>query len=86
VTTLCIGLGIANLVTVRGTSKVPVVLAAVQNSFSTLGAVSYSGGSCGVDETNGVISAPGVEEDSQSFEHRAVRRGLFHQLRGGRGG
>ncbi len=61
-TTLCIGLGIANLVTVRGTSKVPVVLAAVQNSFSTLGAVSYSGGSCGVDETNGVISAPGVKK------------------------
>ena len=36
--------------------------AAQVNSYSTFGTVSYSAGSCGVDDTAGVVSAPGVKK------------------------
>ena len=38
------------------------VRAAQTNSYSTLGTVSYDGGSCGVDEPAGVVSAPGIKK------------------------
>ena len=38
-----------------------VATAAVTNSFSTFGQVSYSPGNCGVDDTNSVMVAPGVK-------------------------
>ena len=36
--------------------------AAQVNSYSTFGTVSYSAGSCGVDETAGIVSAPGIKK------------------------
>ena len=36
--------------------------AAQVNSYSTFGTVSYGAGSCGVDETTGVVSSPGVKK------------------------
>lgn len=36
--------------------------AAQVNSYSTFGTVSYGAGTCGVDETAGVVSAPGVKK------------------------
>jgi hypothetical protein len=36
--------------------------AAQVNSYSTFGTVSYGAGSCGVDGTDGVVSAPGVKK------------------------
>jgi hypothetical protein len=38
------------------------VRAAQTNSYSTLGTVSYDGGSCGYDDTNSVVNAPGVKK------------------------
>ena len=39
-----------------------LVQAAQTNSYSTFGTVSYDGGSCGRDETAGVVSAPGIKK------------------------
>ncbi|MFM8600931.1 MAG: hypothetical protein ACKODP_02465, partial [Actinomycetota bacterium] len=36
--------------------------AAQVNSYSTFGTVSYSGGSCGVDDAAGIVSAPGIKK------------------------
>ena len=44
------------------TSGVPPVHAAQTNSYSTFGTVTYDGGSCGRDETAGVVSAPGIKK------------------------
>ena len=38
-----------------------IASAAVVNSYSTLGTVSYDAGSCGVDSTAGVVSSPGIK-------------------------
>ncbi|MEY4009787.1 MAG: hypothetical protein RLZZ93_479, partial [Actinomycetota bacterium] len=38
------------------------VRAAQTNSYSTLGTVSYDGGSCGVDSTSGMVSSPGIKK------------------------
>ena len=38
-----------------------IASAAVTNSFSTLGTVSYDAGSCGVDSTAGVVTSPGIK-------------------------
>jgi len=36
--------------------------AAQVNSYSTFGTVSYSAGSCGVDDADGIVSAPGIKK------------------------
>ena len=61
--TLVVMLMIWSAVFVKSFSHSPHIAYAAQvNSYSTLGTISYDAGACGVDETAGVVSSPGIKK------------------------
>ena len=61
--TLVVMLMIWSAVFVKSFSHSPHIAYAAQvNSYSTLGTISYDAGACGVDETDSVVSSPGIKK------------------------
>ena len=59
-----------------------IASAAVTNSFSTLGTVSYDAGSCGVDSTAGVVTSPGIKRIVKVSNNEIYVVGVFLNFAG----
>jgi hypothetical protein len=59
-----------------------IAYAAQTNSYSTFGTISYDAGSCGVDDTSGVVASPGIKKILKVSNTEVYVAGCFTNFSG----
>ena len=80
---LVVTLMICSAVFIETVAHLPhIAYAAQTNSYSTFGTISYDAGSCGVDDTSGVVASPGIKKILKVSNTEVYVAGCFTNFSG----